>query len=232
MRRTWLLAAIALLMGYSELGAVRMLRVSVDDLAAQANGVFVGTVSGVSSHDSARGATTWSDYEVEIQDVLGGDFATSRLTLSFADGGPDGSGGGIVDVPKLELGQKYLIFWDKTPFVPCPAIGWHQGIFREVADPVLGPGETVFVSLEGRPLWVDVKGLVVLGNQVVVKDGAIVGVDPSWRDESLRVPDPTPVGGVALTPSNEAESAAMPPELDLVRPATLDDIRLLLGERR
>ena len=195
MKRVLLTILIAIAVAPAMLCGVRMLRFSPEQIAARADGVFVGAIESVSSHDSANGATTWSDYQIQIREMLKGEFQSSFITLSFADGGPDGSGGGLVGVPKLEVGREYLFFLESTPNVPCPTIGWQQGIFVEAVDPLLQGNQRVLVSLEGDPLWIDEMGGIVRGDRVVLHGDQIEGLAPTGRDVSKKLANPTPLPG-------------------------------------
>lgn len=228
MKRIRFLLVAALVAGAAALPAQSPRRFGLDELARKADGVFVGVVSTVGAHDSASGATRWSDYGVEIRDVLAGEFPSGLLTLSFADGGPDGSGGGVAGMPKLRVGQSYLFFRDAGLYRACPALGWQQGIFVAAVDPLLGEGERVLVSLDGEPLWVDAGGEVRRGARVVLDGERVVGLAPALRDAALRLPEPAPLPGSESAQGMPAATRAQVAGPRLVRPATLDDLRLLL----
>jgi len=221
-----------LLAGVTRLPAARIQRLSIEELALKSSTVFVGVVDGIGSHDSWNGATTWTDYQIRILEILSGSVDGGVLTASFADGGPEGAGGGLAGLPRLEIAKEYLFFWDGRPNLPVPTVGWNQGIFFEAVDDALGSGTRVLVSMDGEPLWIDERDRLQRGAPVRVDGDRIAGMMPNLRDKSLQLSEPTPIGGSigAQPPAPEVQEIA--PEPVLVRPATLADLKALISELR
>lgn len=232
MNKAWTVVLLMAATGATCLSAARIQRISLEDLARRADAVFVGSVDSISSHDSLNGATTWTDYHFRVTETLHGELNGGSATLSFADGGPGGTGGGLGGLPRLDPGREYLVFFDAQVDVPFPAIGWSQGIFAEVVDDALGPETRVFVSLDGEPLWVDEQNQIRRGAPLVVAGDRVVSVASSARDKSLRLPDPMPLlGAEGVVVVSTPESAA-PPGPRLIRPATSEDVRVFLDTAR
>jgi hypothetical protein len=173
----------------------------------------------------------WTDYDLEVEEVLQGDNQVDHKTVSFAGGEAEGRAAGITGVPRLEVGRRYVFFLmaDGIPW-PTPTVGWGQGIFEVVPERSRQEPE-VLVSYDGEPLELTDNGLRRGGR---VRRTEVWLKLPEARDPLRGSREAEPV--VLNAEGKEIEQplrAAEPKAVPLVdRPfATLHDLRrFVLGE--
>ena len=139
---------------------------------------------------------------------------------------------GIVGVPVLEQGKRYVLFLFPPGPLASAAVGWGQGIFHVVDTTVGSAARTVLVSYDGEPLQLDSSGMLIRGSPIQVEDGGRLAVLPA--QESPRAPEPLVYDAdgnqVSQPPQQPSSLAAQISERNF---ATLDDLReFLTVERR
>jgi len=174
----------------------------------------------------------WTDYQIEVSDVLAGRDPGSLTTLSFAGGDTDGLSIGVPGVPQLRAGDHYVFFIEPRPDASKPAlvptVGWGQGLYRIVRVNEREKSTTALVSADGEPLEIAADGSLRRGSAVSVAGDTIVEPAPAIRDgvKVQRTSMETPDGVVRpITATPEVAQPATPPVRTF---ATFDDLRLFV----
>jgi hypothetical protein len=150
-----LLSAVVLARGA---GATTVLPTTFSQMCAQADTIFVGTVTEVRSQWADAAArrietlVTFSDLEI----LLGAPAPT--ITLSFAGGRMEDIVESVGDLPTFVVGERVLLFALEGRYV-SPIVGFHQGCFRIVES----GGEPRVRNAGGQPVKFFEKGLPVVG---------------------------------------------------------------------
>jgi len=205
--------------------AVRVQRLSLSEIRDQASAIVVAEVLFEETRLGPDAKMVWTDYELEVEEVLLGADPPARKTLSFAGGQSGSHEVGITGVPRLEVGKRYVLFLlaDGTPWA-APTVGWGQGIFEIVPEGSTQEPE-VLVSYDGEPLEIGPNGLR-RGDFVLRKDQWIeLPEAPGLRRSSM---EPEPV--VLNADGKRIEQPPRAPErqalsLDQRSFATLDQLR-------
>jgi hypothetical protein len=139
------LAAVLSAVAAPRAGATVVVAKDFGAFCAEADLIFVGTVTNV--------AARWSDpqrraieTEVTFGDLIwlrGGPEATVRL--QFAGGEMDGLREAVAGVPQFAVGERRVVF-AHTGHYASPIVGFNQGLFR-VVDGASGP---VVLDADGR----------------------------------------------------------------------------------
>jgi hypothetical protein len=141
------LAAIALGAWGQPAGATSVAAKGLRDLTAEADAIFVATVSQVQSRwvdDRRSGIETLVTF-TDVMPLLGA--AEDELTLRFSGGSVDGVREEFVGVPRFAPGERVVLFTRQGHRV-SPVVGFSQGCFRVLE----GPSGPVVVTAEGRPV--------------------------------------------------------------------------------
>jgi hypothetical protein len=144
-------AALALLAWAVPAAATTVIAKSFGDLCAEADLVFVGTVTASESG--------WADTAKQaIQTrVTFGDLTWLRgtprpsITLRFAGGSVDGLSEEIAGMPRFAVGDRVVMFARDGDYV-SPIVGFHQGLYRVVAGAVVDAAGNPVTSLGGAAL--------------------------------------------------------------------------------
>lgn len=124
------ICAVALLASFPAHSTVIVAK-SFDDLTAEADLIFVGTVTGLQSR--------WVDEEqsaietvvtFSVEEALLGDLGKEE-SLRFSGGEVDGLREQIAGVPRFVVGQRVVLF-ARRGHSASPVVGFHQGCFRVV----------------------------------------------------------------------------------------------------
>ncbi len=148
--KTWISAALSLLLGASAAGATSFVMVSDGDLAAQA--ALVAEVAVVARGDApaSRPAT---DYLVEVERVWKGDVPGGRLVVRV----PGGAGLKIWGAPAFAVGERALLFLEPERDGSYGILHLMLGAFH-IAGPAAGArawrdlSEAAEVTPEGSPV--------------------------------------------------------------------------------
>jgi len=213
-------------------GAATVRRLELDELRSRAESVFAGQVLDISTRAGTEGGMVWTDYQIEVNDVLAGRDPGALTTLSFAGGDTDGLSIGVPGVPQLRMGDRYVFFvaprlaGSKPTFVPT--LGWGQGLYRIVRVNDGEKSTTALVSADGEPLELAADGSLTRGDAVSVSGDKIAEPGPAMREgvPVQRTSMETPDGVVrTVTASPEAAKPAAPHVRTF---ATIDDLRLFV----
>ena len=157
------IAKIGLLLAllfFSDTGnAVRVLHLSLTEVRDQASSIIVALVVSQETRIGPHAKMMWTDYELEVEEDLLGVIQPGPRTLSFAGGVSGGIEVGIIGVPHLEVGGRYVLFLlpEGTPWA-TPTVGWGQGIV-EIIPKRSSKEPEVLVSYDGELLEVTPTGL-------------------------------------------------------------------------
>jgi len=150
-----LVALIIVIAAAIPAGAATVRRLELDELRSRAESVFAGQVLGISSRAGSDGRMVWTDYQIEVSDVLAGRDPGSLTTLSFAGGDTDGLSIGVPGVPQLRAGDHYVFFIEPRPDASKPAlvptVGWGQGPHRNGRGHAARESATAPGSAAGPP---------------------------------------------------------------------------------
>ena len=125
-------------------GYATMLKMSVEDLARQADTIVVGTVARQESAWDTQHTAIYTDVTVVVERVLAGT-SVDTVTLRIAGGTVGGMGMRTSNDPVFRDGERVIVFLDTTA-VPSSVVGMQQGKFTVKDDLVTQADETV--SLE------------------------------------------------------------------------------------
>jgi len=211
--------------------ATRVKRLSLSQLSERADSVILGRVLAISTHVGPEGKMVWTDYDIMVEETLAGTPKSGVTRVSFAGGKSGNLSIGIVGVPKLEQGQRYVLFLFPPGPLASAAVGWGQGIFNVVETTVGSSARTVLVSYDREPLQLDSSGMLMRGSPINVGESGRLTV-PSAQ-ESPRAPEPQVYDAngkpVSQPPQQPAQVAAQISERNF---ATLDDLREFLSVER
>ena len=104
-----------------------------DELAAQADRIFIGTVTAANSTMTVRGAIVTDFVFAEVEDVKGTSPASSE-TLRMIGGTFGTRSLTIPGAPTFRTGERYLVFVQGNGRVMFPTLGGPQGIYRMRVD--------------------------------------------------------------------------------------------------
>jgi hypothetical protein len=121
-----------------------MLKMSVEDLARQADTIVVGTVTQQQSAWDAQHTAIYTDVTVAGERVLAGT-PGDTVTLRVAGGIVEGMGMRTSNDPTFQDGEQVIVFLDTTT-IPSSVVGMQQGKFTIKDNLVTLADETV--SLE------------------------------------------------------------------------------------
>jgi len=131
-------------------GATTLLPKDFQDLAREADVVFVGTVTDVYSdwdgepyHSKIHTYVTFTDLE-----IIAGEYEEASIEVRFLGGEVDDIRVEYSGVPKFLLGNRHLIFLSGNFKALCPIVGWGQGLFKVVTD--LNTGQEILYSRSGK----------------------------------------------------------------------------------
>jgi hypothetical protein len=165
--------------------AVRVKRLTLAELRDQADSIVIATPITKEVRLESNPDAVWTDYVIEIQEVLAGNDSAGTRTISFAGGDYQGLEMGVVDLPTIDIGKTYLLILNTEQKWACPTVGWGQGIFEFVGGTDYSNSRAL-VSFDGEPLEMGPGGLE-RGPRVRVDNGDLVDIPtlrPSMRLEN------------------------------------------------
>ncbi|MCK5683359.1 hypothetical protein KAJ27_04540 [bacterium] len=130
--------------------ATVLLEKDFQDLAIEADIVFIGTVSDIYSEwkgeqykSKIHTYVTFSELE-----IISGNYKENTIVVRLAGGEIDDVRVQYSGVPEFRLGNRNLLFLSGNYKALCPISGWSQGIFHLVYD--YDTGEESLLSYEGK----------------------------------------------------------------------------------
>jgi hypothetical protein len=142
------LSLIAVLVPPPVIHATTFLVKDFEGLVAEAEQIFVGTVTGRGSQKLA-GGTIVTDVTFAASHILKGPREPS-IVLRVVGGTVGGEALELSGVPQLDLGVRYIVFVKGNGRAMFPVVGGSQGLFRVVHD--AGLDVDVVLSAQGAPL--------------------------------------------------------------------------------
>lgn len=131
-------------------------KLSLDQIVRQGKSVLVGTVVCASTRWGEGRKMIWTDYDVSVQETWKGS-PEQVVTLSFAGGTLDGRTIAVTHVPRLSVGETYVLSLnDLTRAYTSPVVGAEQGLFREVTDQATG--KRILLDADGWAVGLDREG--------------------------------------------------------------------------
>lgn len=153
-------------------GATSLPAVELGTLADRAELIFVGTVTNVESAPTKDGNYAFTYVTFDIDQALKGISRSGKtITLRFAGGQ---SGADLFEVegsPTFAVGGKHLLFARANEQSLVPLVGWFQGKFDIVANPV--SQQPILVDHAGRAVDGVVDGKLRHGGLKLEKDGSL-----------------------------------------------------------
>ncbi len=151
--------------------AARVRRLTLTQLRDRATSIIVGRVHATTVRPGSGGKMVWTDYDIAVeQTLLGvpGSQLGALTTISFAGGQHGMHRAGILGVPTLETGKRYILFLLPKAHYPSATVGWAQGIYSLTEIETGAARRTVLISHEGQPLELDTTGALFRGSPVAV----------------------------------------------------------------
>lgn len=129
--------------------ATTLLYKNLDDLAAESEGIVVGTVV---KTESTYGFNKNIYTFVTLQNIenIKGQIKESDLALRFEGGQVGNEIQDTVGSPRFQTGERVVLFIKGNGHAIVPLVGWTQGVFRVVADPI--SGKSIVMDHEGNKL--------------------------------------------------------------------------------
>jgi hypothetical protein len=120
-----------------------------EQLVAEADDIFVGTVTAVPARRLPGGAIV-TDVNFSALQVMKGAPDRGALSLQMLGGTLDGETERLSGVPQFAPGVRYLVFSKGNGRLILPLVGGTSGLFRVARDPTTG--EELVLDAEGRPV--------------------------------------------------------------------------------
>ncbi len=145
---TSFLSALALAILIPPVGATLVPRVTLEEMASEAEFVVHGKVARKWSAWDSRGQTIWTHYELRIEEALKG-ASGSSLVVSEPGGIVGDEGMSIPGTPEYSPGDEVVLLVWRTPIGYLRTSGWGQGKFT-VSTAKGSSSKTVHTSLQVR----------------------------------------------------------------------------------
>ena len=144
-----LMVLVSLTLGAPSLDAITFQPKSFDELANEAEQIFIGTVRDATSRRTAKGAIV-TDYMFGDLEVIKGDAPEPHASVTMLGGTVGNESMTIAGAPDFVIGVRYLVFVAGNGSVIFPVVGGHQGIFQVRPDPQTGSSNVY--DYGGRPI--------------------------------------------------------------------------------
>lgn len=129
-----------------------VVRLELDQLVDQAEGIFTGQAVHSEVVPSRDGHSLFTFVTFEVESALKGVFPGRHLTLRLHGGELEGVGVMVHGMPRFVVGESYLVFVRGNGMHASPVVGWMQGQLRITRE-----------ARSGKPILVDWRGAPVLG---------------------------------------------------------------------
>ena len=144
-----LMVLVSLTLGAPSLDAITFQPKSFDELADEAEQIFIGTVRGATSRRTDKNAIV-TDYMFGDLELIKGHAPEPHASITMLGGTVGNESMTIAGAPDFVIGLRYLVFVAGNGSVIFPVVGGHQGIFQIRPDPQTG-GSNVY-DYSGRPI--------------------------------------------------------------------------------
>ena len=157
--------------------ATTLLYRNIDNLVDEAEGIVIGTVTKTVS-TYGRENVIYTFVNIEDIEAIKGRVVGRNLVLRFEGGRMSGEIYELAGAPKFQTGDKVMLFIHGNGRYSIPLVGWTQGVFRIVNDPL--SGKQTVSDHEGNKL------LGISGNRLakeyrIQSEAHIVGSDEESR---------------------------------------------------
>lgn len=144
---------LTLLLTWGRAGATTLVQMELEELADQADLVFVGTAIRSEVALSIDGKSPFTFVTFQVQEEIKGRSERRELTLRF-HGGPVGPDEVVVvhGMPEFTIGETYLLFVKDNGRAASALLGWRQGQYQFTRE-----------SQTGRQILVDERGAAIQG---------------------------------------------------------------------
>ena len=140
---------VSLTLGAPSLDAISFQPKSFDELADEAEQIFIGTVRDATSRRTDKGPIV-TDYMFGDLEVIKGGAPEPQASITMLGGTVGNESMTIAGAPAFVIGVRYLVFVAGNGSVIFPVVGGYQGIFQVRRDPQTG-GSNVY-DYGGRPI--------------------------------------------------------------------------------
>lgn len=206
--------ALALLAASAQLFATTLPYKGFNDLIAEADGIVVGTVSGIESHRSPNN-DIYTFVTLNQLDVLAGSYFNSAITLRLKGGKIDNEVLDVAGSPNFAVNDRVVLFIHGNGKYMVPLVGWTQGMFRIVRDQ---NGQQIVTDHEGNRV-IAIRGTQVVKDQRIQPEANIIGGPLGQRNANAGNPDHGTTGPVAEQRPSSEPSLASNAFVDAVRKA-------------
>lgn len=224
----WAIVLVAVLATQGAAWSATVRRLELTEVRDRAESIFAGTVTGITQRVGDTGKMVWTDYAIEVDDLLKGPARGASTTLSFAGGTVGDLSFGVSDVPHLSAGDRCVFFVASGEYLAAPTVGWGQGLYRIQEARTEETSRQVLISIDGEPLELAEDGRLLRGPSIRIEGGRIVDTAHQTAGAGRqRVSEPVwtgATGEIALQPAPLAAPAA-----PTRRFATYDDLRLFVS---
>lgn len=114
-----------------------VVRLSFEQLTAQAEQIVHGKVERISSSWDPKKTAIWTHYEIRVEDELKGT-AGGMIVVSEPGGEADGVRMQVAGAPVYEVGEEVVVFTSPTALGYHRTCGWGQGRFRVLRSAATG----------------------------------------------------------------------------------------------
>ncbi len=172
--------------------ATRVRQLTLTQTRDKAETVLVGTVDAATTRAGAEGKMVWTDYHVTVEETLLGAEIGASAVVSFAGGRHGTLDVGILGVPQLETGRRYVLFLLARNPYPAATVGWGQGIYQVAEIVTDSTPRTVLISYDHQPLELDTLGALFRGTPIEFsKQGwRVLSMQREDHDVSPKASDP------------------------------------------
>ena len=141
------LLTLVLLIGVSlfpDLGRTAMIKLSLEQLATEANIIVLGTITSQTSAWDAQHTAIYTDVTVAVEEVIKGS-PGRKVTFRIAGGIVGEIGMRTSNDPVFQDGERMIVFLN-TQSVPTRVVGLHQGKYTVRDGVVRRNGQTITVA--------------------------------------------------------------------------------------
>lgn len=212
--------------------AVKVQRLSLSKLYDKAQTILLATVTKVSTRTNAQGNMIWTDYALKVEESLHGPWQRPNKAISFAGGQYAGQSYGVMGVPTLKVGQRYVLFLMSDNKYAVPTVGWGQGIFAVHEVQIDTTKQEVLISYDGEPLELSEQNKLQRGLRLNVMNNTLtlpVAQTSNRSDTYTREKDPEvqdAQGNITTATSQERQPQRQ--SLAERKFATIDNLRAFI----
>jgi hypothetical protein len=154
-------------------GGSSLRQLDVDEITAASELIFEGRVISRKVTHEKDSRTLRTRVTFEVLEVIKGEYAEERLTLSFLGGQLDGLSLEVSDMRIPRVGEHGIYFVERlNQPMANPLVGWHQGHYLVKQQAATRAAVT---TLDGQPVY-GLEGMPTLWNRRLSRSGGARGV--------------------------------------------------------